>query len=105
MRRERLCLDPRPANGGKDCVGSGIEHAACEITGCSGESLMLMHLPQVYALIRQSLVTPHLCTCMYSHFLQRNNMYTNKADCYDKSTFYKNNDIAKIDFIIVKFFL
>ena len=68
MRRERLCLDPRPANGGKDCVGSGIEHAACEITGCSGESLMLMHLLQVYALIRQSLVTPHLCTCMYSHF-------------------------------------
>ena len=49
MTRVRLCLDPRPANGGNDCEGSGIEHAACEITGCSGECLIVQAPTAPYA--------------------------------------------------------
>ena len=28
--RQRLCLDPRPSNGGTDCVGIDTEQMECE---------------------------------------------------------------------------
>ena len=37
--RQRLCLDPRPSNGGSDCPGLALETENCETTGCEGEFL------------------------------------------------------------------
>ena len=34
--RQRLCLDPRPSNGGSDCTGSASETDDCEIISCEG---------------------------------------------------------------------
>ena len=51
--RQRQCLDPRPSNGGSDCLGSTSEMEDCEITGCGNveggfcinDSMITIHSP------------------------------------------------------------
>ena len=39
MTRERLCLNPRPSNGGNDCAGPITEQMECELSSGVGEFL------------------------------------------------------------------
>ena len=36
MTRGRFCVNPRPANGGQDCVGAAEEQQTCNIGNCPG---------------------------------------------------------------------
>ena len=39
--RGRLCNSPKPAGGGKDCVGSSHETATCNTDPCPGKNVSL----------------------------------------------------------------
>ena len=45
--RQRLCLDPRPSNGGSDCAGSASETEDCEIIRCEGGFVSIMNYESV----------------------------------------------------------
>ena len=36
MTRQRLCLNPRPEHGGRNCTGSSLEHMICHPGQCTG---------------------------------------------------------------------
>ena len=38
MKRERKCDTPAPANGGRNCAGSGKEEKTCNTQTCAGTS-------------------------------------------------------------------
>ena len=38
MTRGRFCVNPRPANGGQDCVGAAEEQHTCNIGNCPGNA-------------------------------------------------------------------
>ena len=50
MTRQRLCVDPRPENGGHNCTGNSLDHKTCHLGQCTG-------ITYVHVKIRRALHT------------------------------------------------
>jgi hypothetical protein len=42
LSRSRLCIEPHPQNGGKECVGYSIEYADCNTQPCPKSNCNLL---------------------------------------------------------------